>query len=125
MKRNTNTYKALCNIRPLPFIFERYGTFYCNGHVIATVNESASGAFVIVELLDIEPEFQYRYSITNEVLHVEKNCSDPFFENEKLYSHLQYHSQRYSSACDLHPSERCSDCHLRNTPCFINEGAQQ
>jgi hypothetical protein len=41
---------------------------------------------------------------------------------EAIADHIIDHQIRHASPCDNHPDDRCSDCHLRDTPCFGEGG---
>jgi len=42
---------------------------------------------------------------------------------EAIADHIIDHQNRFSSPCNNHPDDRCTDCHLREMPCFGEGGA--
>ncbi|WP_291765566.1 hypothetical protein [Maricaulis sp.] len=43
---------------------------------------------------------------------------------EAIADHIIDHQNRFSSPCDNHPDDRCTDCHLRPQPCFTSNGGE-
>jgi hypothetical protein len=104
----------LHNIKELPLDYVLYG------RAIVTFTVTRSLKALIVELIDPNPEYA--------------ECGDPIqtifgidltgdvFVDDHILEAIADHLIRNQYPCEAHPSERCSDCHLRPHPCMGGEG---
>lgn len=94
------------------------------GRAIVVFSVTRSMETLIVELVDPNPEYAecgdplqtiFSIDLTGEIFVDEEII-------EAISDHLIDHQIRFQYPCETHPSERCSDCHLRLQPCTGREG---
>jgi hypothetical protein len=108
----------LHNIKVLPLDYVLYG------RAIVTFTITRSLETLIVELIDPAPECAECDNPLPTIFGIDLT-GDIFVDDDTLEAiaeHLIDHLIRNQFPCEAHPSERCSDCHLRPQPCSGREG---
>ena len=107
----------LHNIKELPLDYVLYG------RAIVTFTITRSLETLIVELIDPDPEYAECDNPLPTIFGIDLT-GDIFVDDdilEAIAEHLIDHRDRPQNPCEAHPSERCSDCHLRPQPCMGGE----
>lgn len=92
--------------------------------LIVGITTLVEGGPVVIDLRDPNPAYKECDS-PFEALHLVNLDEYGFVDEEVIEAiadHIIDHQNRLSSPCDNHPDNRCSDCHLRDTPCFGGGG---
>ena len=104
--------------------FQTNSMGYClNGRAIVTFTVTRSLKALIVKLIDPNPEYAECGDPRQNIFRIDLT-GDVFVDDdilEAIAEHLIDHRDRLQNPCEAHPSERCSDCHLREQPCMGGE----
>lgn len=79
---------------------------------------------VVIDLRDPNPAFDESDS-PFETLYFGDLNEHGFVDDEVIEAiadHIIDHQNRFASPCNNHPDDRCTDCHLREKPCFGEGG---
>ena len=93
--------------------------------LIVGITTLVEGGPVVIDLRDPNPAYDECDSPFKTLYLVDLN-ERGFVDDEiieAIADHIIDHQNRFSSPCNNHPDDRCSDCHLRDTPCFGKGGA--